>query len=92
MIVDLDIQIISAFGWLEITNKIAKLRKDGQVSEIATADTASMHIHTDGITVSLPPHVISHLVKCIEYEFSHDPQGKPLPTPEAKPIRLVIRS
>lgn len=91
MIVDVEFQVISTYGWIELIGDCLKVRNNGiQVPE--QSKTARMHILDDGIHVLLPPKVVEHLRRSIEHEFTHAPGGAVLEEPVAKPIRIVVRA
>lgn len=91
MIVDVDFQIISGQGWMELRGNTVQIRNNGEVQSIEVPQ-ARLHIHDNGVNISLPPLLLDHLLNCIHYHFTHDPQGKPLPKAVAQPLRVVIRS
>jgi len=91
MIVDVNFQIISPIGWMELREGLIQTRENGHVIEEQTVP-GMMHVHDGGVFISLPTQLVRHLLKTIEYDFSHDQSGKPLPNPIARPIRVVVRT
>jgi len=91
MIVDANFHIVSGNGWLELNGSKATVRKNGQLATTETGSSARLHVHNDGITVTLPPQLIEHLLQSIEWHFAHDENGRPLKEPLPRTVKITIR-
>jgi hypothetical protein len=91
MLPDMNLQIISNFGWYEIIDGKIKLRKEGIV-ELGEIAPPRLHVHKDGVTIlGLPKSAIAWIMNCIDHENSHDVHGNKETEPVEKTATVTIR-
>lgn len=91
MIRDINLQIISGYGWYEIIDGHIKTRKNG-LNNLGDTVPARIHVHEDGIAITgLPPSALAWLLKAIEYETVHDYNNEKA-EPQEKPVTVTIRA
>lgn len=92
MIREMNLQVISGFGWYEIIGGKIKTRKDG-MHELGDTPPPRLHIHPDGIAITgLPPSAIEWILKSIIHDSYHDDTGRKQVEPSEKTITLTIRT
>ena len=93
MTTDSEVQIISAYGWLDIFSAFTTVRQGGAViREPRKTPLPELHIHEDGITITgLSPQVIAFIAESVKYAANLDKHGKPTDKPELKTARITIK-
>lgn len=92
MIRDINLQIISGYGWYEIIAGHIKTRREGELGLLGEVIPARVHVHEDGIAITgLPPSALEWLLKSIEHETTHDCNGNTKDGQE-KPVMITIRA
>ncbi len=88
---DINLQIISGFGWYELIDGRIRTRQNG-LANLGEVVPARIHVHDGGIAITgLPASALEWLLKSIEYETTHDFNNRST-EPQEKPLTITIRA